>query len=100
VTERKSEFHPSAQSELNHAATYYESRVPGLGAEFMDEVQRVVTLICQFPDIGPVIWETRRRALVRRFPFALIYRIIGDDTVRVLAVMHLRKRPSYWHGRR
>lgn len=34
-------FHRAAIAELRAAARYYEDRVPGLGAEFVAEVERV-----------------------------------------------------------
>jgi len=37
----KVRFHPAADAELRGAARYYEDRVPGLGGEFVAEVERV-----------------------------------------------------------
>ena len=39
-----------------------------------------------------------RRRLIRRFPLGVLYRIDPDEIV-ILAVMHLSRRPDYWHGR-
>jgi plasmid stabilization system protein ParE len=100
VTDRRSEFHRSAQAELNNAIQYYETRVPGLGAEFLVEVRGAVSRVCEFPELGPLMWGTRRRVLIRRFPYGLVYRILESGAIRVLAVMHLRQRPNYWRGRR
>jgi hypothetical protein len=36
--------------------------------------------------------------LVRRFPFALIYRQLTGG-IEILAVAHVRRRPSYWRDR-
>lgn len=36
-----------------------------------------------------------RRRLVRRFPYAVLYSI-SPDLIRILAVMHSRRRPMYW----
>ena len=96
----KTKFHPSAQSELNDALQHYETQVPGLGAEFLAEVRGSVSLISEFPEAGSLIWSTRRRVLVKHFPYALVYRILQDGTIRILAVMHLRRRPTYWRSRR
>ena len=37
----------------------------------------------------------RAPLLLRRFPFAIGY-VVEDDTVTVLAIAHLRRRPGYW----
>jgi hypothetical protein len=36
-----------------------------------------------------------RRRLIRRFPYALLYRVKPTE-VRILAVMNLKRRPAYW----
>lgn len=44
------------------------------------------------------IHEDVRRRLVRRFPYGVLYGI-GAESIRVLAVMHSRRRPMYWVDR-
>jgi hypothetical protein len=39
-----------------------------------------------------------RRRLLRRFPYALLYKVKASG-IRVLAVMNLKRRPAYWVGR-
>jgi plasmid stabilization system protein ParE len=41
-----------------------------------------------------------RRFVLPRFPYSLIYRHLGADEVRILAVAHQKRRPRYWTGRR
>ena len=43
-------FHPDASAELEDAAVFYESRMPGLGKSFAAEVDRTIGLIRDFPD--------------------------------------------------
>ena len=80
------------------AAQYYETRSHGLGADFLDEVQRGVETISSNPRTAPVVRENIRRRLLKRFPFGILY-AIEPDTVVIVAVMHLRRRPGYWEGR-
>ena len=56
-------YHRLARRELNEAAQYYESESPGLGAAFLDEVERCTQAIANFPEAGPLITETIRRRL-------------------------------------
>ena len=42
-------FHPSASDELAEAVAWYESREPGLGVEFSEEVGRAVVAIGESP---------------------------------------------------
>jgi hypothetical protein len=41
---RRSEFHRLARRELNDSAQYYEMESPGLGAAFLDEVERCLEI--------------------------------------------------------
>jgi plasmid stabilization system protein ParE len=90
-------FHPAALRELASAMNIGEERASGLGRELLLEVRRVVEVLCDTPRIGQPLDEHRRRFPLKRFPFAIIYRINGN-TLRVLAIAHRRQRPGLWRG--
>jgi plasmid stabilization system protein ParE len=91
-------FHRLAERELNDAAQYYELESPGLASSFLQEVDRCLRLIDKHPEAGPILRGAVRRRLLRRFPYALLYKT-SSAGVRVLAVMNLKRRPAYWVGR-
>ena len=91
-------FHPEAAEELADAAGFYESRVGGLGAAFADAVEQAITLIREYPEIGTPFGRSRRRVLVRGFPYAVIDEH-RPDGILVLAFAHVRRRPGYWRAR-
>ena len=43
-------FLSSALAELSEAAAFYDERVPGLGADFLDEVDAAVARVLQLPE--------------------------------------------------
>jgi len=92
------EFHRLAEYELNEAAQYYDLEEPGLGAAFLEEVDRCLQSIQAAPEAGAILRGMVRRRLLRRFPYALLYKI-KPNGIRILAVMNLRRRPTYWVGR-
>ncbi len=92
------EFHRLAEYELSEAAQYYDLEEPGLGAAFLEEVDRCLQSIQAAPEAGAILRGTVRRRLLRRFPYALLYKI-KPSGIRILAVMNLRRRPTYWVGR-
>lgn len=94
----KVSFHTLAERELNEAALYYESESAGLGAAFLAEAERAGDRILRHPETAPRLQGSIRRIFLNRFPYALLYRLDGN-TVRILAVMNLRRRPTYWVGR-
>ena len=89
---------PAAREDLNKAAAFYEAAVPGLGEAFLDDVERAIEDLRENPRIGALVTRAFRRALLRRFPFAIVYAERGDELV-VVAIAHHRRRPGYWRGR-
>jgi hypothetical protein len=43
------EYHPAVERELREILDFYESRVPGLGREFIDEFERQILRIAATP---------------------------------------------------
>ena len=91
-------FHDLAKVELNEAAQYYEGESAGLGQAFVTSVEHCTAEIVRYPEAGLVIRGLIRRRLIRRFPYALLYRVKPTE-IRILAVMNLKRRPAYWVGR-
>lgn len=58
----KYEFHPEAEQELYEAASRYESEVSELGLRFVDEVERVIRLLLEQPQLGSRLDDELRRA--------------------------------------
>ncbi len=92
-------FHPLAESELLDAARYYEARSKGLGHSFLAVVRRAIEQIQAFPESSPVVRGGLRRRALRRFPYSLIYAAESSE-VKIIAVMHQKRRPYYWEGRK
>jgi toxin ParE1/3/4 len=79
-------------------AQFYAVEDRDLGATFLTELERACQRILEWPNAAPIVRGHVRRRLLHRFPDALLYSVNGD-TIRVLAVMNLRRRPAYWVGR-
>jgi toxin ParE1/3/4 len=89
---------PEAREEFLAAVEYYEIALPGLGEEFIRDVESAVARIRSFPRHGsPGIGGTRR-VVLGRFPFDVVYLEDAAEIV-VVAVAHQRRSPSYWRDR-
>lgn len=88
-----------AQQELDDAVAWYNEQSVGLGFDFLDEVDRAVRRTVAFPMSCPEIEHGLRRCLLSRFPYGLIYGMIEDDSIVVVAVTHLHRLPRYWTNR-
>jgi toxin ParE1/3/4 len=89
---------PEAHEEMIEAARFYESRSAGLGAAFLNVIEKAVLDIREHPGRWPIIRSQIRRRLVGRFPYGVLYREDPTEIV-ILSVMHLHRRPGYWQDR-
>jgi len=92
-------FHSDAELEFNAAIDYYEAIDDGLGYDFSLEIASTITRIIDFPKAWLVVEGEFRRALVRRFPYGILY-TEEQDIIYVVAVMHLHRDPEYWKHRK
>ena len=92
-------FLDAAREEFLAAAGRYDSSSAGLGEEFVKEVERIVERIAIFPDHGSPHLVGTRRAVIRKFPFDVVY-LSTDGPIVIVAVAHHRRSPGYWRDRR
>jgi toxin ParE1/3/4 len=91
-------YHPEAEAELIEAATFYENRVRGLGDSFIKAFNAALADIEKQPIWWPIVEGDIRYRTLRRFPYAIYYRIV-DDELRILVVKHHKRHPDYWRSR-
>lgn len=79
--------HPLVRADLQHAYSWYEEELPGLGGEFREEFFRAYRKLQSGPQLYAVRFSGIRRLNLDRFPYGIFYTINGD-AIRVLAVLH------------
>ena len=89
---------PAAAADVEAAYRWYEQQQVGLGDEFLDAVRGTLRAIEMNPAAHAVAHRNTRRSLVRRFPYAVFYRVIGEHVV-IVACMHARRNPRKWRRR-
>lgn len=87
-----------AKEELFDAIRYYNNQREWLGFEFALEVKETFLRICRFPEAWSKISERTRRCLLKRFPYAILYRF-KEDRILVVAIMHMSRDPKKWQER-
>ena len=91
-------FRPIARLEMDEAMTCYHGQKEALEAEFKDAVEQTLERIAAAPlRFGPVRGEVRR-ALLRRFPYAIHF-VAEPNAIIVLAVFHTKRDPRHLDGR-
>jgi plasmid stabilization system protein ParE len=91
-------FRPEAEAEIAAAMEWYEARMRGLGAEFLRSLEATVSAVQRRPASYPMVFGDARRAVLRRFPYSLIYVESGSD-VLIVACIHGRRDPRRWRER-
>ena len=91
-------FNRLAEAELREAMLYYASESEGLARRFLAAVASALAELEAHPLTDAPLRADIRRKSLGRFPYQLLYRLDGEE-LRILAVMHKRRRPLYWAGR-
>jgi toxin ParE1/3/4 len=88
-------LHPSAEQDLQEAATFYEKEGSALvAARFIAEFKRLTTLLIEHPEIGSPRSNGRRGFSMSVFPYTVIYRASADN-IHILVVKHDNRRPGF-----
>lgn len=93
---------PPAEVGIRDAADWYEDEEIGLGGQFVDELRDVLHRLNALPTQFPEVGRGARRALLKRFPYAIYFLVRGEGDERaliILAVLHQRRSPSVWRSR-
>ncbi|OGU33875.1 MAG: hypothetical protein A2068_14280 [Ignavibacteria bacterium GWB2_35_6b] len=83
------DFHNLAEQELLTSRDYYDNLVFGLGKKFVLEVEQIINMITSTPLTFPVYFKNYRKALLRKFPYFIIYKV--DDNHILFLQFHIRK---------
>lgn len=88
-----------AEEELIAAVTWYEEQRPGLGDEFLEDIEAAKQRIREHPLAFPTEDDQGSRYFImKRFPYTLVY-VELDATIWVAAVAHHSRRSRYWARR-
>jgi len=85
-------YRPEAAAEARAAFEWYERQRAGLGDEFLAALAKAEEVARANPLSYGIIRRDARRVMLRRFPYQLIYRVVGDVIV-VVACFHGRRSP-------
>ena len=89
---------PIVDADVEAAFQWYEGEEEGLGYEFLNELRAAYHRIQDGPSKYKLLRSGIRRAMTRRFPYAVYFSIQGDVIV-VLGVLHAARDPAVWQRR-
>jgi plasmid stabilization system protein ParE len=88
----------AAEAEIAEAAEWYARRNPTAREVFPAAIDEALAAIENNPLQYQVVRGVVRRALVKRFPYALLYSI-SEDQVVVTVCFHTSRDPKRWQAR-
>jgi plasmid stabilization system protein ParE len=91
-------FHPAARRELRKYQRWYLQRSEPAAAGFEREIDQAISRILEAPHRYPLTVRGRRRFVLVKYPFDVIYRL-RDDDIQIVAIAHHSRRPEYWARR-
>lgn len=91
-------FRPEVVNDLEDAASWYDDRKIGLGAEFLQQCRATLDRILERPEQATVDSNRIRSVRIHRFPYVVHFRI-ERDTIVVFAIMFGGRDPSAWRNR-
>ena len=89
---------PEAEADALEAYRWYSEQLPGLGDDFLSEVERALETIRANPEANRKVHREFRRTFTRRFPYGIFY-AIRDGGIVVFAILHTARDPRIWRKR-
>jgi len=85
----KIEYHPFVVDDFINAEKHYHELQPELSGYFKAEVVQTIKRIKENPFLYAEV-DGARRALLRHFPYSIVYRVLSNDAIRILLIRHHR----------
>lgn len=89
---------PAADADIEGTHDELEQSRVGLGDRFVTAVREVLERIEAMPELYGVVWQDVRAVRIRKFRH-VVYYIVFEDRVEVLAVLHGSRDSSAWQSR-
>ena len=92
------EAEPAVEPDVEAAFAWYEVEETGLGFQFLEELRAAYQRILDSPYASQELRSGIRRALTRRFPYA-VYFSVEEEIIVIVAVLHTARDPAEWQQR-
>ena len=80
--------------DIEEAAKWYETKQERLGKEFSETVVSYLDYLSRNAHSHPKVREEYRELVMKRFPYVIVYRIVKENEVIILGIIHTKKHPS------
>ncbi|NPD43955.1 MULTISPECIES: type II toxin-antitoxin system RelE/ParE family toxin [unclassified Lentimicrobium] len=91
-------FRPPAKNDLQEIIEYYDSINPKLADVFLQQLDKAVYHIQNYPLSCQKKFSSIRVVFLKRFSYG-IYFIINQQEIAVIAILHSSRNPKIWRTR-
>ncbi|MDX1971638.1 MAG: type II toxin-antitoxin system RelE/ParE family toxin [Candidatus Sumerlaeia bacterium] len=93
MSDKKLVIRPEAERDITEAFFWYESKLVGLGVDFLLQVEIGLESISKEPHLTRLSYLGTRRHLLKRFPYSIVY-LENHSKLVVLGVFHGKRNPE------
>jgi len=92
---------PLTKNDIRESAKWYNKAKKGLGIEFIEEIDLLISIIQTNPLSFAIKYENVRLALINRFPYMIHYEYLeNENTIFIKAIFHTSRNPTIWEDRK
>lgn len=93
-------WHPGAIDDAFEARDWYSRRSPLAGRGFLLALDAAVTAVTASPKTyQDEKYGCRKYVFPNQYPYTLVYRLLAEQVVEIVAVANQLRRPEYWGDR-
>lgn len=90
-------FTDSASEDFKLAVSRYQKENLELAKSFVCLIEKALSIISQFPDIGKLIFPHVRRTIIRQFKYSIYY-FKHPRGIIIIALKHNLQHPEQWRS--
>ncbi|MDF1546171.1 MAG: type II toxin-antitoxin system RelE/ParE family toxin [Bacteroidales bacterium] len=94
----KIELSDEAEKDFDISYQYYNTENENVADNFYKHINQSFIQIQKFPATNPKVHEDVRKFVVKKFPF-VIYYLLKEPIIRVIAIFHTSRNPEIWQER-
>ncbi|MGN6185198.1 MAG: type II toxin-antitoxin system RelE/ParE family toxin [Thermoanaerobaculia bacterium] len=91
-------FLEEADAEFQETIRFYDEQVAGLGDRFIQDVERTIAHIRDYPESGVLVSRRLRKRILHTFKYSILYFNAPTEIIVVAIAAHKRK-PGFWRNR-
>ncbi len=92
----KVRFSSAANQDVRRALEYYKREAGAVVAmDFHSKLNATIERIKQWPKSFPLIHDDLRRAILKKFPFQIVYKIESSESIAIYAIRQHKQHPDF-----